>query len=209
MAEAEPAPVQLTLSEAASLLGKSERQVRYLIQHGELEARKVAGRWVVSSEALPAPERRAGAASSSGGRDPKHEVKQRLRQAAETPPARRYSVRDLRAFQAAEPIYRELCTRLGAEDAVTARLRQALDLLARGCHTYQSGRKVELYEQAREQVASAVTDLLLDGPEQDETRASLADRLEAALLPQLAGLIRSSEQRRRRAPFAAFGAARR
>ena len=194
MAEAEAAPVQLTISEAASLLGKSERQVRYLIQQGELEARKVAGRWVVSSEALPAPKRRAGPAPSSGG--PKHEVAERLRQAAETPPARRYSVRDLRAYQAAEPIYRELCTSLGAEDAVTVRLRQALDLIARGCHTYQSGRKVEFYEQAREQVASAVTDLLLDGPAQDETRASLADRLEAALLPQLAGLIRSSESKK-------------
>lgn len=98
---------------------------------------------------------------------------------------------------------------MGDQDAVTLRLRRALDLLARGCHTYQTARKVELYEDAREQVAGVVTDLLLDGPEQDQDRASFADRLEGTLLPQLAGLIRSSEQRRRRAPFAAFGATRR
>lgn len=199
--------MQLTLSEAAALLGKSERQVRYLISHGKLSASKSGGRWVVDAQTLKAQGADSRAASANVTQSA--ELDRRLAAAAEVPPARRYSVRDLRAYQAAEPVYREVRANLGAQDTVTVRLRRALDLLARGCHTYQSQRKLELYEDAREQVAGAVMDLLLDGPEQDAQRTVFADRLENTLLPQLAGLIRSSEQRRRRAPFSSFGATRR
>ena len=46
--------MQLTLSEAAAVLGKSERQVRYLISQGKLGASKSAGRWVIDSGKLKA-----------------------------------------------------------------------------------------------------------------------------------------------------------
>jgi hypothetical protein len=207
MSGPEPSTMQLSLSQAAALLGKSERQVRYLISQGKLSAGKSSGRWAVDSRTLKGHKAESPAATPSVTNKPN--VDRRLREAAETPPAHRYSVRDLRAFQAAEPVYREVRAQLGNQDTVTLRLRRALDLLARGCHTYQSQRKVELYEDAREQVAGAVMDLLLDGTEQDKERTAFADRLESTLLPQLAGLIRSSEQRRRRAPFSAFGASRR
>lgn len=45
--------VKLSLADAAALLGKSRRQVRYMIQQGRLPARKVAGRWVIEREELP------------------------------------------------------------------------------------------------------------------------------------------------------------
>jgi excisionase family DNA binding protein len=45
--------MNLSLSEAARLLGKSDRQVRYLITSGKLSARKVDGRWAIRREDLP------------------------------------------------------------------------------------------------------------------------------------------------------------
>lgn len=42
----------LTLAEAAAWLGQSERQVRYLIQQGKLQATKLGRRWMISKEAV-------------------------------------------------------------------------------------------------------------------------------------------------------------
>jgi len=38
--------MKMSLAEAATVLGKSERQTRYMIQQKELKARKVSGRWL-------------------------------------------------------------------------------------------------------------------------------------------------------------------
>ena len=48
--------MQLTIDQAAIRLGKTARQVRYLIQSERLPARKVGGRWVIESENLPLSE---------------------------------------------------------------------------------------------------------------------------------------------------------
>ena len=45
--------MQLSLDQTAVVLGKSVRQVRYMIQQGRLAATKVNGRWVVERSALP------------------------------------------------------------------------------------------------------------------------------------------------------------
>ena len=45
--------MKLSLSQAAEQLGKTRRQIRYMIQEGRLEASKEGGRWSVDSGALP------------------------------------------------------------------------------------------------------------------------------------------------------------
>ncbi len=45
--------MDLSLSEAARLLGQSDRQVRYLIQKGKIPAHKKGGRWIVRRDDLP------------------------------------------------------------------------------------------------------------------------------------------------------------
>ena len=45
--------MDLSLAEVARLLGKSERQVRYLIVQGKLPARKVGRKWSVRRQDLP------------------------------------------------------------------------------------------------------------------------------------------------------------
>ncbi len=51
----------LTLEQAAEMLGKTRRQVGYLIKTGKLKATKVGGRWRIESADLPASPRREAA----------------------------------------------------------------------------------------------------------------------------------------------------
>ena len=43
----------ISLAEAAALLHKSERQLRYMMQLGTLQATKVGKRWMVERDDLP------------------------------------------------------------------------------------------------------------------------------------------------------------
>ena len=45
--------MEQTIEQAATALGKSVRQVRYLIKTGKLRARKIGASWVVESADLP------------------------------------------------------------------------------------------------------------------------------------------------------------
>ena len=45
--------MDLSLKDAARLMGKSTRQVCYLLQQGRLKARKDGARWVIAREDLP------------------------------------------------------------------------------------------------------------------------------------------------------------
>jgi len=51
--EEEDRIVKLSITEAATLLGKSHRQIRYLIRTGRLPAAKVGSRWRIESATLP------------------------------------------------------------------------------------------------------------------------------------------------------------
>jgi hypothetical protein len=106
--------MRLTIAEAATRLGKSPRQVRYLIQTNRLTAQKFAGAWVVESENLPLSE---GQVQALNRRE--RELRSAVEHALDLPAggerAPRYSVRDLKAFQLALPIHRTATERLGGE----------------------------------------------------------------------------------------------
>ena len=150
--------MQLTLDQAAIRLGKSVRQVRYLVQTGKLSARKVGSRWLIESDDLP----------QSSEQQATHQRKERqLRAAVErglelpTGPGRaRHSVRDLKASQIALPIYRQLVAALGHDHRATRALLEAIEQLARGCHRFDYRNKAAAYREAREQASVAITALL-------------------------------------------------
>ncbi len=203
--------MKLSLSDAARLLGKSQRQLRYLIKQGGLKASKVNGRWQVDREDLPLTEgqRRAAAAR---GEQLRHETELALAPAtaaaAKVAGKKRFSVRRLRAFQAGEPLFRELVVCAGSQASAVACLRDSLRALARGCHAFHPVRKAEHYRRARELGADALVELLLEGEEGDKLRQGLADRLEQQYLPQLSGLLRGTERAARRSRFDRFGSTR-
>ena len=195
----------LTIQQAADTLGKTARQVRYLIQQGKLDASKLGGQWLIDSGQLPRSSKQQRAA----------ERKQRMladavEDALELPPAsarRRYSVRDLRAFKIAAPLFADVAAALGEDHVVARELRLSLDALASGCHRYDSPDKASAYRTARDHASRAACELALmaqnQGPSETEDDKSPAERwldcIEQELMAAMAGLLRRLQRPRRSA----------
>lgn len=182
--------MQLSIAEAAALLGKSVRQIRYMIDAGTLPARKVGGRWVLDKATLP---------RSEGQRQAEQRRHDRLRnavqEALDVPPRdkrKQFSFRDLRAVQLMIPVYRG-CEQLDPDHPSVHALRQALEELCRGCHRYQRNDKADAYRSARDHASRAACALALVG---SRPAHELLDQLEADAMPALASLIRRTERAR-------------
>ena len=180
-------PVDLSLAEAARLLGKSERQLRYLIAKGTLKARKVGRQWRLRRRDLPLSEGQEKAAAQKEARSLGLEL-----EAATA--GRQLSVRKIRACQVGLPLYRELRDAAGADHPAVVLLEEALMLLACGYYEFHGREKSAYYSRAREQASRAAMTLML---EDDEDRRSLVERLETQLLPAIGGLVRRAERRGR------------
>lgn len=231
----------LSIAEAAALLQKSERQIRYMVQQGQLSAVKSGGRWVIKAEDLPLtdaqrvalgegaeriveaaemavePARKAAGAaadatlapasdewetlangpgsSEESSADPPPESSNRSRsKSAGKSGKRRFSVQTLRVFSVAKEVYHDTVETCGDESPATRHLRQCLDSLARGCHSYHSRPKLEHYCSAREAAASAMVDLLVAaGKDNTGPSAAIAERIEQELMGPFTGLIRKAE----------------
>lgn len=186
--------MKLTLEQAAARLGKSVRQVRYLIKMKRLTARKFAGRWVIESEDLPLSEPQVRAVERKE-RQLRAAVEQGLGLPDESERPPRYSVRDLKAFQVALPIQRKAADRLGAEHPATVELRHALECLTRGCHRFEHSDKAEAYRQARDAASQAVCELVLS---ENADADALVTHIEQDLMAALAGLLRRVDRRKGR-----------
>lgn len=180
----------LSLSEAARLFGKSDRQVRYLIRTGKLPARKEDGRWVIRREDLPLSpgQEKAARRKSERAVDLALEL---LDPEARKDKKKGYSIRQMRAFQEGVPLYHDLTGQLSAEHPAALLLRESLMLFACGFHEFESGAKARLYAQARQQASRAAMTLLLE----PTVHVELIERLETGFLPVLGGLIHHAEKR--------------
>lgn len=187
--------MELSLEEAAAQLGKSARQVRYMIRNKTLPARKVGGRWLVTTDALPRSEGQQQAAAR------KHTA---LRDAVEgalsldKAEARTYSVHQLKAFQAALPVHREASRRFGADHPITTSIAALLRAVARGCHRYERESKAEAYRAARDCASTAVCEVALTVETDASAADSITKSLEHIVLPAIAGLLRRTERARPR-----------
>lgn len=202
--------MKLSISEAATVLGKSQRQVRYLISQKRLKAAKVGGRWRIESADLPLTETQREALAD---RLEKARVafEKGLAPAGKTVEGdkdrRHFSVRDLGAFQRGEEIYRQAIEPFGEDEPGCRHLLRALSLLTRGCHTFHPADKASRFLEAREAAATAVAALFLASGPEDDLRRGVAERIEQELIPKLTGLIAMHEKRSRRSRFERFAAA--
>jgi excisionase family DNA binding protein len=180
--------VQLSLQQAAERLGKSVRQIRYLVQNGRLPAQKIGGRWMIAAADLPLSDAQRGAVARR---------ERALRTAVdrglglEEPPPERYSVRNLKAFQITEPLYRQGKELLGAEHSAVVALRDVLTLLTKGCHRYAREDKASAYREARDAASLAVCELVL--AQRDEAEP-LIRGIEQELMAAFSGLLRRLER---------------
>lgn len=182
--------MELTLKQAAAQLGKSVRQVRYMIQTGALPAKKSPSGWLVDSAALPASPMQSEAAAR----------KQKALRAAvddvlsapDMPGARRYSLRNLRAVQVALPIRSACEAAFGPSHTAAEALYQTIEHLIRGCHRFARGDKADAYRLARDEASRSACSLVIEG---SEPALKLLDQVEQDLLPAIAGLLRRQERR--------------
>jgi hypothetical protein len=127
---------RVTLDEAAVLLRKSVRQVRYLIQSGQLAAHKDNGRVTVLRSDLPNP---AGEARTEARIEA---LRTQVEDALALPPRRdRYSVRDIKAFAIGAPLLRAVDNALPIEHPARRALHACLIELCCGCHRYEPADK--------------------------------------------------------------------
>jgi excisionase family DNA binding protein len=182
--------MQLSLQEAVQILGKTRRQVLYMIEQGRLPAKKVGGRWVVERADLHVDEVMQQRSSQKQAR-----FKAVIEDALTPGQERRYTLRDLKAVQVATPIYRELVARGNGWDKAAAHMRECLDQLAVGCHRYDRQEKTVAYRAGRDAASLAAMELLLHTDTNPED--ALLDAIEQDLMPAFAGLLRRSERRGR------------
>ena len=177
--------MQITIEQAAEMLGKTRRQIGYLIKHGKLKAIKVGGRWRIELDDLPL---------SAGQQEARERKRDQLVQAIEDTldvgprrKRRRYSIKDLRAFQIAAPLYHKAIAALGREHPGCIELHRSLKHLSRGCHRFSAAAKVECYLEARDAASEAACDLAL---EPDAAAAPFVECIEQELMAAIVGLVR-------------------
>ena len=180
--------MELSLQQTADILGKTRRQVLYMIEQGRLPGKKVGGRWVIDRAGLQVDEAMQQRTSQRQARF-KTVVEDALTPGRE----RHYSLRDLKAVQLATPIYRQLAAHGAGWEQAATYMRECLDQLALGCYRYDRQEKAVAYRAARDAASLACMELLLrTGAGQEEP---LLSAIEQELMPAFAGLLRRNERR--------------
>ncbi len=176
--------MMLSLSQVAARIGKSERQVRYLIQAGKIPARKLSGRWLIDSDDLPLSGQQQKVVERKE-RQLRAAVDEGLGLAERRQP--RYSVRDLKAFQIALPLHATAAAELGEHHPAAVALHEVLLQLSRGCHRFERTDKADAYGAARDAASRAVCELALVGTDKG---SGLLRAIEQDLMAAIAGLLR-------------------
>lgn len=184
--------MQLTLEQAAERLGKSVRQVRYLIKTGGLRAVKAGPRWLIDAADLPLSD---GQRAAVARRDRALHAAVDRGLGLEEPTRPRYSVRDLKAFQILMPLYHQTRDLLGAEHPAAAALRTVLLQLTQGCHRFSVEEKTAAYRAGRDAASLAVYELLLT--ERGEAEPVIV-AIEQDLMAAFSGLLRRLDRKPRR-----------
>jgi excisionase family DNA binding protein len=91
--------MELSLQQPADILGKTRRQVLYMIDQGRLPGKKVGGRWVIDRADLQIDEAVQQRTSQKQAR-----FKAVIEDVLTAGRERHYSLRDLKAVQLATPI---------------------------------------------------------------------------------------------------------
>ncbi|MEM7246747.1 MAG: helix-turn-helix domain-containing protein [Acidobacteriota bacterium] len=202
--------MELTVTEAAAVLGKSARTVRHLVKQGKIPGRRVGNRWLIDREALSATFTHDADARRERVRELEEHVAKALDDSLpagsrEHGDRRHYSVSDLRAFQHGKEVLAELDRTIASTPSLAAELREArgsllccLRALTEGSHQFHADLKLECFLRARTTCCACITDLLtVSAADHAVSLAELADRLERDLLGALRGLLRRAERRRR------------
>ena len=114
--------MHLSIQQAATLLGKTRRQVIYLIEQQRLAARKEGGRWVIEKDDLALDTHAEQRATHNRAR-----LQETIEEALLKPRDKvRYSLASLKAVQITLPMYRQVCELGATYQDVAGKLRECL-----------------------------------------------------------------------------------
>lgn len=187
--------MEITIREAAPLLGRSTRAVRARIARGELPARLDGRVWRIDLDHLPMT-----AAQRASLQRRADEVRRAVdsslpSRSARDRERRARSALDLEPFALLRELCRE-CAKDGAPQplaAVARELRAALSCLAIAAHEFEAQARQQALRAARRFLARVCASLLL---EDHEEGASVAVTMtETRILPPIGGLLRWTERR--------------
>ncbi|MEM7678310.1 MAG: helix-turn-helix domain-containing protein [Myxococcota bacterium] len=185
------ATTYLTLPEAAALIGRSERQIRYLIQQGKLAAKKQGRRWLVDKSALDKmPERRRRHAQRLESMEATVRETLSLPAEGENP---KWSVLSMRVVTYARSVHTAVVETFSESHPAAVAAASTVRCLVRGGHAFRPADKLAHYATARTAACDTLTEVLLAPL---ETQA-LIRQIESDLLPALAGLLRRAEKKQR------------
>ncbi|MBL9103325.1 MAG: helix-turn-helix domain-containing protein [Myxococcales bacterium] len=214
--------MEISIKDAAELLGKSERTVRHMAQTGRLPARRIGARWLINREDLL--QRKASGATDGdeaelddvvdaetdlGDDEPRSGAHADVtvswhpspRPEHVLPPGEITSVRELDSFHIATAVLARLGeVRRDAANAPLLRdaethLREFLHLLADGCHADLHTRR-DRFREAQSRVCAALTDLIhFNVVRAEPDLGPLTQRLEQDLIGELRHLLGETQRR--------------
>ncbi len=196
--------MELSVREAAVLLGRKPRTVRAQLARGELPGRKRRGVWRIDGRKMPLTEAQRIALQRKAERVRTAVDDALPSRMAVTPGQRSRSIADLDAFRRGAEVLREI---RGTDEVLDERTREqtvaileeALLTLAEGVKLFDKQHKLEALNRARSGLGRCVARLLLAGdiPPADPAFSWVA-AIETEVIPAVAGLARWAEGRRGR-----------
>ena len=183
--------MELSVREAATLMGRSPRTVRAQLARGELPGKKLGGQWRVERRDLPLTEAQRRAIQAKAD-----EVRATVEDALPSKQARHAgertrSVIDLDAFrigaEVLKPLRKTETLDEGIRERAIAALEGALIALTESSLLFDPPAKKRALERCRGEMACAVTLLVLAG---EGEPAGWAHKLETGMAQAVAGLAR-------------------
>lgn len=192
----------ITISEAATLLGKSKRQIRYMIQQGKLKAEKAGKEWLINREHLPLSEAQLKSLERKAQQvrsviddaigKPADGIVRDAREAR-----KKYALATQSCFKLTKQAYGLAKQLFGGEHQNTQKLHTVIELVTKGWFSFIPAARLRFLRYARELICEVLTDtLLIENPSNEHT--AFAELLEFDIIVSLSGLIRSSEKRNKR-----------
>ena len=193
--------MELSIREAAVLLGRSPRTVRAWAASGEIPAFKKGGQWRVRKQELPLTgvqrkrleqraERVVDAVKGAVGSRRSQKERWTGHRLAELEPFR-LGLKVFRALQATDAV----ATPKAGVDSATELVAEALLLIGEGAHQFERNRKLIALARSRALLGRAAAQLLVDACDsQQQDRQSIVEEIEGEVIPALAALMRWAER---------------
>jgi excisionase family DNA binding protein len=192
----------MTVAEAADVLGVTTRSVLNYIKAKEIEAIKVGKSWFIRKASLEAFSHKFGIRKEEIPDSEKEKKKNEFRKTVESAKdnEKRFSVKNLRLFNKASDILKGLNFKdIESSENIKIRLEElklsAIELLGAGYYSFEPRNKMGLYNESRQKVGGILALTYYQMPENHNLKKAI-DEIENDLLPAYSALIKRMDRKR-------------